>query len=88
MWICKYFLKTFRFRNKNGIWNRQMNWYGRTFDNTNTAICEFKLKLKNIGSVVIENWFVTWQNTNFLFCIDKNLKNSFGMIQQASLKMS
>lgn len=46
---------------RNGILDRQMNWYGRTFDNTNTAICEIKIKLKNTGNVVLENWFVTFQ---------------------------
>lgn len=41
--------------------NRQMNWYSRTFKNTNTSMCEFKIRQKNIGSVVIENWFVSYQ---------------------------
>lgn len=41
---------------RTGILGKQSTWYGRIFENTNTAICEFEIKMKNTGSVVIENW--------------------------------
>lgn len=46
---------------KNDDWNRQINWYATMFDNTNTAMCEFNIKLINTGSVIIQNWFVTFR---------------------------
>jgi len=39
----------------------QTSYLNRSFNNTNTAICEFGIKLKNTGTVVIENWFVVFK---------------------------
>ncbi|MEZ4911491.1 MAG: hypothetical protein R2774_11605 [Saprospiraceae bacterium] len=45
----------------NSALSHQMNWYSRMLENTNTAMCEFNIKQKNVGSVVIEDWFVTFR---------------------------
>jgi hypothetical protein len=37
------------------------NWYARIYENTNTAICNLVFKIKNTGSVVIENWYVKFK---------------------------
>lgn len=37
-----------------------LNRFERKLDNTNTAICEFKLKMKNTGGTVIENWYIVF----------------------------